>query len=301
MRRFAGWLARPFRRRRDAQSEDDAEDFLDADAAEDMVEDATPWPQDRLNVAQRLFGEGFTDAGEADHLRQILPMLDLSEKKSLLLLGAGLGGVGQLIVEEAGAWVTGYENEPELAALGKERIRLKGPTRRAPVTFGDYDKLKLKPKSFDAWVSLEKLYTFADKKAALGAIVPALRSNGELWYTDFCLPSTEAPGPVVREWIESEPLTPTLWPATVTQALLGKFALGVRAAADVTREHRNRIFRNLLTFLAGTNKAELRETVGDLIPELETLGKRIAAIDSGGLKVVRFQAFKRAEKRKVGF
>lgn len=300
-RRFAAWIARPFRRKKKRKQGDGGTDeFIDTEDT-DVEEPATPWPVRRLDALQRVWGDGFTTTGEAMQLEKLLPHLDLSEKKSVLLLGAGLGGAGQMIVEKTGAWVTGYESDADLAELGKERIRFKGLTRRTPVTYSSYEKLKLKPKSFDVCIALEKLYTVSDKKAALEAIVGGLRSNGELWYTDFCLPSTEAPLPAVREWIESEPVTPSLWPGTVTQALLGKFDLDVRAAADVTREHRSRIFRSLFTFLAGTNKAELLEIVDGLFPELEALGKRIAAIDSGGLKVIRFQAFKNPEKRKIGF
>lgn len=300
-RRFVGWLARPFRRESGPAAPSRSAAKIGRDATEDGSDPSLSWPARRLDAVQRLWGEDFAAAGEAEHLGKVVPLLGLSEKTSLLLVGAGLGGAGQLIVEQTGAWVTGYESEAELAALGEERTRLKGLSRRAPVKFGEYDNLRLKPRSFDTCVTLEKLYTVADKKKALASIVEALRANGELWYTDFALPSTDPPNRAVRDWADSEPVAPTLWPASVTQALLGKFNLDVHAPVDITHEHRNRVFKCLFDFLAGTNKAELREIVDDVFPELETLGKRIAALDSGGLKVFRFHAYKLPDKSKIAY
>ena len=56
---------------------------------------------------------------------------------------------GQLIVEETGAWVTGYENNEELAQLGKQRSKMTGMTKRAPVNYSDFDTVKPKAKAFD--------------------------------------------------------------------------------------------------------------------------------------------------------
>jgi len=214
LRRFFGWFVDPFRRRRrqlNDEPEDDDEDFDEEfDDEPDVL-----WSESRLQVAQRLWGDGFVRCGEAEYLGEFLPLMGLSERNSLLLIGAGLGGAGQKIVEDTSAWVTGYENREELAALGKERVKRAGLTKRAPVNFAAYDNLKLKARAFDACISLENLYMAADKKTVLAKVFESMRDNAELWYTDFVLPSTDAPNATVQAWADAEPEPVHLWPSDV--------------------------------------------------------------------------------------
>ncbi|MBT6096455.1 MAG: hypothetical protein HOK06_01450 [Rhodospirillaceae bacterium] len=290
IRRFFGWFIKPFRRREDPViNEPETEFEFDVDAEEETDE---IWPEKRLKVMQRLWGEGFIRSGEAEYLREFLPLMGLSEKNSLLLLGAGLGGGGQLIVEDTGAWVTGYENRDELAELGKQRAKFTGMTKRAPVNFGAFDSLKLKARAFDTCISIESLYMTSDKKTALASVFEAMRDNGELWYTDFVLPSTDAANDVVQAWSDTLADPVHLWPADVVQALLRNVGFDVQPGEDISRAYRMRIFKSLFTFLASTNKAELLTIVDGVFAELEALAKLIAALDSGGLRVYRYHAFK---------
>jgi hypothetical protein len=50
------------------------------------------WPPERIALTDRLWGEGFTTPGGAEYVIDFIQLLDLSEKKSLLNVGAGLGG-----------------------------------------------------------------------------------------------------------------------------------------------------------------------------------------------------------------
>jgi len=291
LRRFFGWFVDPFRRRRrqlNDEPEDDDEDFDEEfDDEPDVL-----WSESRLQVAQRLWGDGFVRCGEAEYLGEFLPLMGLSERNSLLLIGAGLGGAGQKIVEDTSAWVTGYENREELAALGKERVKRAGLTKRAPVNFAAYDNLKLKARAFDACISLENLYMAADKKTVLAKVFESMRDNAELWYTDFVLPSTDAPNATVQAWADAEPEPVHLWPSDVMQALLRNTGFDVQSGEDITHAYRMRVFKSLFNFLASTNKAELLGIVDGVFAELERLAKLLAALDSGGLKVYRFHAFK---------
>lgn len=245
-----------------------------------------------MALLERLWGEGFVRCGETVYLREFVPLLGLSERNSVLLVGAGMGGGGKQITDETGAWVTGFESQEELATIGKARMKMAGLTKRAPVNLSAYDKMKLRAKSFDTCISLETLFTTRDKKSALKLMVESLRDNGELWYTDFVLPDTNRPNEAVQAWIDTLPTSVHLWPGTVIQSLLGTFSLNVQPADDITRAYRDRIFKNLFQFLTSTNKAELLEIVDGVFSELEQLAKLIAAIDSGGVKVLRFHAFK---------
>jgi len=291
LRRFFGWFVKPFRRRRQQLSDEPQDDDEDFDEEFDDEPDVL-WSDSRLQVAQRLWGDGFVRCGEAEYLGEFLPLMGLSERNSLLLIGAGLGGAGQKIVEDTSAWVTGYENQEELAALGKERAKRAGLTKRAPVNFAAFDNMKLKARAFDAVVSLENLYMAADKKTVLAKVIESMRDNAELWYTDFVLPTTDPPNAAVQAWAEAEPESVHLWPSDVMQALLRNTGFDVQPGEDITQAYRMRVFKSLFNFLASTNKAELLGIVDGVFAELERLAKLVAALDSGGLKVYRFHAFK---------
>ncbi len=263
---------------------------LSKDEAE--AEFLATWPDDRLAVVQALWGEGFVYPGVFSCISEILLHMDLSDKNSVLLMGAGLGGPGKLIVDSAGAWVTGYEGEKELAERGKVHTKKTGMTKRAPVSYCNWDNLKLKPKSIDAAILLPNSLGQARKDAVIEPIVSSLRANGELWYIDFVLPNAETSGEALTAWSQTESILPRLWPPEGINALLNKFDLSVQAPKDVTELHRNRIFKELLTFLTHTNKKALIDIADGLFDELNKISKQINAIDSGELKIYQFYAFK---------
>ncbi|NQV56135.1 MAG: class I SAM-dependent methyltransferase [Rhodospirillales bacterium] len=254
------------------------------------------WPEDRLAAVQQLWGDGFVSAGAADYLAVTLPLLRLSEKNSLLIVGADLGGPGRYTVEETGAWVSGYVNDKELAKVAKERVKMAGLAKRAPVSYSDYENLELRAKSFDAAVLLGGLTGISDKEASFEKIAASLRPEGELWYADFVLPNGEQPNQSVADWAATEQVPPQMLQVPVVQALMQKFSLDVRPPEDITNAHRDRIFKSLSAFLEKTNKKALTKIEGPLFGELEQLGKQIAAIDSGGLKIYQFHAYKIASK-----
>ncbi|HEY9164210.1 MAG TPA: class I SAM-dependent methyltransferase, partial [Magnetovibrio sp.] len=140
------------------------------------------WPATRLNVVERVWGEGYITPGGPEQVKKLLPLLALDKKKSVLLLGAGLGGINQTMVEETGVWVTGLERDRELAELGHASMVRANLKRQAPVRYSTLENLELKPKSFDAVLSFEGTDAVADKKALFSAVAESLRVHGELMF-----------------------------------------------------------------------------------------------------------------------
>ena len=273
----------------------------ETDAAADADADAAAWPPERLNVIEKLWGEGCTSPSSAEFLRVSVPMLSLSEKKSLLLLGAGLGGVGRAMVNETGVWVTGYEADEELAALGKNQTKMTGMQKRAPVTWANMEDVKLKENSFNTVISLESLYRVTAKEQLYAAMIAALRVDGELLMTDFVSAGDGPPGKAVENWLAAEPTPPHLWKAEAIQSFLKTQNMDVRPCEDITGRYRAGIFNGFFRYLSTVTKPELIEISGDLIKECEYWAGQLSAIDSGGLKVFKFHAFKLPEKRKSKF
>jgi len=259
---------------------------------------AVLWPANRLNVIEKLWGLGYTTPGGADFVKLLLPMLGLDEKKSLLVLGAGLGGICETISEETGVWITGYEPDKELAKMGQASMKRAGLQRKAPIRFDTMEDLKLKPKSFDAMMAFDAVHSVKDKKALFGAVSEALRLDGEMLFISYVLPDTNPPNEKVKIWFRHQSLPPYLWPQEAMLAVLNGCNLDVRPPDDITQEFRMRVLKAWMDFLSTMKKDELLTIAADLVGECERWADLITAIDSGGLKVMKYHCIKLPDQRK---
>lgn len=258
------------------------------------------WPAPRLNVVEKLWGEGYVTPGGAEQVLKLMPLLHLDKKKSLLLLGAGLGGINETMVEATGVWVTGLERERELAEIGHASMQRAGLKRQAPVRYSTLEDVELKPKSFDAVVSFEGIDAVVDKKALFTAVCESLRIDGNIMFTTLALPDTNPPNDAVKAWIagERKSATPHPWPIAALTALLTSLNMEVRPVEDITLEYRGWVMKGFSTMLAGLSHTQLKEMGVEIMGELENWTRRTKAIESGGLKVVRIHAIRLPEKRK---
>ncbi|TCS60530.1 mycolic acid cyclopropane synthetase [Varunaivibrio sulfuroxidans] len=257
----------------------------------------TLWPNERLFIVDRLWGDDHTVPGGTAYIKTLLPLLNLSKEKSLLLLGAGLGGMGRAMVEETGVWVSGLEHDRELAAIGKNMAIRSGMKKRAPVTYKDFNALKLKPRSFNAVVSFESMHPVSDKAALFAALGTALRPQGELLFTELVLSEATEPNAAVLDWLRSEPHSPHPSRASEIFQHLKALDFDVRPPENITADYRRRVLRGWSAFLGTTNKTELRTISQAVIEECAFWARRISAIDSGGLHVYKFHAIKKADRR----
>jgi len=256
------------------------------------------WPANRLNVIEKLWGLGYTTPGGADFVKLLLPMLGLDEKKSLLLLGAGLGGICETIAEDTGVWITGYEPDKELAKMGQESMKRAGLQRKAPIRFDSMEALKLKPKSFDAMMAFDAIHSVKDKKALFMAVSDGLRIDGEMLFISYVLPDTNPPSDKVKIWSRHQSLPPQLWPQEAMLAMLKGCNLDVRPPDDITQDYRNKVLKAWMDFLSNMKKDELLTIAADLVSECERWADLITAIDSGGLKVMKYHCIKLPDQRK---
>ncbi|MFC1673011.1 hypothetical protein ACFL12_02550 [Pseudomonadota bacterium] len=258
------------------------------------------WPAKRLNVVEKLWGEGYVTPGGADQVKKILPLLALDSKKSLLVLGAGLGGPNETMVEDTGVWITGLERDRELAELGHASMARANLKRQAPVRYSTLEEVELKTKSFDACLSFEGVDAVVDKKALMESVCDSLRIDGELMFSALVLPDTNPPGEKAQAWIAHEPesATPHPWPPQAWQALLGTCNMDVRPFDDITHEYRTWVMNGFMRFLGTVSKEELKEKAQQVVTEVEYWTVRLSAIDAGQIKVARFHAIKLPDQRK---
>ena len=247
------------------------------------------WPPARIALADRLWGEGFTTPGGAEHAIDFIQLLDLTEKLSLLNVGAGLGGPARAMAKEKGVWVTGLEALEELAEAGMERSVMAGLARKAPITLFNPEDISLRERSFNAVVALESFYTIRGKERLFKAFERCLRSHGDLLFTDYMLPDDRAPNAKVKRWFLKEPVRPRLWTVKRTVSFLAGLQFEVRVAEDITKDYRRLVLDGWFAFVDSLTKAELTPVfAADIVDECEYWLNRMDALDSGGVRLYRF-------------
>src|SRR6185437_11598782 len=92
-----------------------------------------PRPAARIEVCEQIWGEGFLLPGGGEEVMRLAKPLGLTSAASLLLVGAGSGGAPRVIASQLGVWVSGFESDPDLAALAMERCTRARLGRRATV------------------------------------------------------------------------------------------------------------------------------------------------------------------------
>jgi cyclopropane fatty-acyl-phospholipid synthase-like methyltransferase len=249
-------------------------------------------------LTDRLWGESFTTPGGAEYAIDFIQLLDLSEKKGLLNVGAGLGGAARAMVKEKGVWVTGLEAFKELAEEGMERSVMAALARKAPITHFDPEEFSLRERSFNAVVAFETFYTIRDKERLFKALEKCLRIDGDLLFTDFVLPDDRAPDAKVKQWFVKEPVRPNLWTVKRTVSILGGLNFDVRVAEDITQDYRRMVLAGWFAFVESLTKAELTPVfAADIVGECEYWLHRMDALDSGGVRLYRFHAEHLADRR----
>ena len=286
-------------RKKKAEPKKPAADKVAAAAAKGAPKaEKKTWPANRLNVIERLWGERYTTPGGAMRVKQFAPLLHLDEKKSLLLLGAGLGGISETLIEDTGVWITGLEPDPELAEMGKASMARAGHKRKAPIHHSDMEAPKFKPKSFDGMLSLDGIHFVKDKKALFEAVTESLRLNAEMLFVTYVLPNTDPPSKKVEIWSKHQSLPVHLWPAQAMMGMLGQLDVEVRPPDDITREFRNGVLQAWVNFLSTMDRKELLDKAADVVGECEAWADMITAIDAGELKILKFNCIRIAERRK---
>jgi len=248
------------------------------------------WSPARIAVAERVWGEGFVDPLSGEALRTLVRPLGLDAARSVLDLGAGLGGAARQIVRETGAWVTGLEPDPVLARTGGERSEQAGLARRAPVAVCDLERLAL-DRRYDAVIARHALFTVSRKNELIEAVRAALKPRGHFLIVDFAVKNSASNGPAIAAWRNAEPVTPHPWTVCQTTDRLKSRGFDVRAAEDMSETYAGLVLRAWERI--GSDPRQLAaepELRARLLAEGELWARRTAALAAGDLRVFRFHA-----------
>lgn len=252
------------------------------------------WSATRLQVAEKIWGEGFLSPGGAELITQLATPLGLNSAMTVLELGAGLGGASRCIVEAFGPWVTGLEASPLLVKEGMARSVKAGMGKQAPVLSWDPEDFRF-PKRVDAILAKESLFAVRDKQGLLDRIEAILKPKGQLLFTDYIVEASAKDAAAVKKWAAREPQEPFLWCLRDMENGLAQCNFDLRVKEDITDAHRALILHSIQTLTAYLEKFQLdHETKVNVLDEVELWANRIAAL-SAGLRCYRFYAIKPAQ------
>jgi SAM-dependent methyltransferase len=249
-----------------------------------------PWPPERIEAAQMLWGPEFVSPLGATALSALVAPLALQGDQRLLHVGCGLGGGMRTLVHEFGVMATGLEPCKALADAGMEMsldLKLKS---QAPISAIDLARGEIKPGGFDRVLVERLLHTVADKEAALKRIAGALKPGAPLLFAEFMVEGGKS-GPRVAAWAAADPQPVLPWTLEDLRKALLKLDVEVAEVTDETERLRTDALHDLDSFLKGAEDQTLTPPLTVALKrEVDLWLARNAALEAGEVKLLAIQA-----------
>lgn len=252
----------------------------------------TEWNPDRVQVIERLWGEGRALPGDESYLDSLTSQLGLTHESSVLDLSAGFGDMARFIAERYKTYVTGLEQDQFLAARGMIMSIAAGKSKQASVT--PYDPVIFDAaRKYDCVIAREIFYKIIGKEKFFQVVNSSIKSGGgHLVFTDYVVEAAARSKPAVVKWLDFErdavPMALIEIVKTWKQA-----GYEVRVMEDQTQLYKTMILKGLADFVAFAeiHKIGLASQM-TIAEEITPWTKRLAAFQQG-LKYYRFHAIKR--------
>jgi cyclopropane fatty-acyl-phospholipid synthase-like methyltransferase len=263
--------------------------------------DQQGWETTRLRLVQDVWGDGFSTPGGADHVLNMVKFFGLDPAMSVVDIGAGLGGAARTMCENFGVWVNGYEADKGLAEAAMALSIKAGMAKKASIAPFDPEAFTLKAKSADCVFSQEYLYTVKDKKEFLATIEAAMKSRGQLLFTDYVLAKPHLRSANLDKWIDNEPNGAHPWAIEDYRQTLAELHMDIRVAQDTTDEFQKMVTNGWAAFVSRVRQTGiLPEVHMALTDEAELWARRMQVIEAGDLKVFRVHVLKRDTDKLMG-
>jgi SAM-dependent methyltransferase len=250
------------------------------------------WNTDRLKITDSLWGDGYQfPGGEIETLRLAKP-LGLSKASSLLLLGAGAGGAACSLTRQFGAWVSGFEADPDLVAAAVDRLTRKNLAKHAQTELWDPEEPKFRDGFYHHALALEALHGHPPERI-LSAIARALKSSGHLTMIEVIADAPLNPAdPVVAAWAHLERRDPRKLPTDVAiTRILGRLGFDVRVCEDISERHMSHAMTGWRTLVRSMEDAPpTRRAAMRSVQEAELWLLRLRLFQTGSLRLVRWHA-----------
>lgn len=136
------------------------------------------YPESELPIFEKIWGKGFVSPGGPEELAIIVQDLDI-EKRRILDIGCGMGGLDILLVKEYGAAeVVGIDVENPVLEKAKQYASEENLSDKLTFTLVDPGPLKFEDASFDIVFSKDALLHISDKQMLFSEIHRVLKRGG---------------------------------------------------------------------------------------------------------------------------
>ncbi|HBM91012.1 MAG TPA: phosphoethanolamine methyltransferase [Rhodospirillaceae bacterium] len=250
-----------------------------------------PWFADRIQVVEKMWGEGNVFPGGENYLDDLIVPLGLNKEMSVLDLNAGLGGFARKITSETGAYVTGLETNQVLASRGMVMSIAAGKGKQASVEAYDPDAYKAE-RQYDCVFVREFFYRIIGKEKFFKAVANSVKAGGgQLVFMDYILEDRDKENPAIKKWLEAEKkVTPLPFIDMVKE--WKKLGFDMRVAEDQTTLYRSEILKGLASFVEFLAlNVPGPDTKPSIVREIDLWARRVAALENG-LRYCRFYGIK---------
>jgi len=257
------------------------------------VDRSSPWPDTRQKVAQLVWGDGFVGPGDADSCTEMVQAVGLDESSNMLEIGAGVGGGTRAVAAVFGAYVAGWDLEPELAAEATIQAEVHSLELKAAVKPLDPEQVEFKPNFYIGAVIRETLYRIADKKSFLAKVVESLKPGGHLLISDLFFADDAATSEMDR-WRDGERSEAYGWRIDEARDVFTKLSVDVRVTTDESDAYCARILDAWKNFVPTVGDHTLGDDLAlPSVDEAEFWARRLTAIQSGDLRFFRITCLKK--------
>ncbi len=248
-------------------------------------------PLDRTTVAQWLWGPGFIMPGDEHYVLELVKPFGLTPAMSMLDLSAGLGGPARAIAQAYGTYITGLERSPERAKRGMEMSVAANLGKRATVAQFNPESIELRPNSFDCILGRGSTYSVVEKERMLRVVFQGLKPRGQFLLNEFTVDPALSKRPELAAWMARETFPPVLWTIEQYNDCLTSLGFDIRVVEDVTLDYRMMIVAGWARLIKEVDlKTMARSHLRVVVNEAELWALRIAALESGALRVYRLHA-----------
>lgn len=248
-------------------------------------------PLDRATVSQWLWGNGFIMPGNAEYVLELVKPFGLSPAMSMLDLSAGLGGPARAIAQAFGTYVTGLERSAERAKRGMELSIAANLSKRANIAQFDPETVELRPNGFDCVLARAATYNVIEKERLLRVVFQGLKQRGQLLLNEFTIDPGHPDSRELAAWSARETHPPQLWTIDQYTDCLTGLGFDIRVVEELTAQYKSMIVAGWSRMLEEVNlKGMERHHKLTIIDEAELWAHRLAALQSGALRVYRIYA-----------
>ena len=254
------------------------------------IDDDAIWPAARVELIQRLFGDGLVwPGGEAMVARMFRPLeqdagLILEKDSRVVELGAGLGGIGARLANQTGATVTAFEDRMGLVDHGVAWVERNGANVR--MDRRELNETGLRIGFADAVIARDSFMAVRRKKHLFDHVFHLLKPTGRLVFTDMFLTGDDPECPEVAVWSAMEPRPMYLMNPQTTRDWLYEIGFTMPDFVDITDAYMAGIrdaFSQVGAILkeAGPDALKLQPL---LMAEAEYWARRSTLLESGEVR-----------------